>query len=263
LRHAELEESRAMTNLDESSWSIVARNLPAHANNPIHTDSGAQAAGFPRALVAGVTTYAYCLTPIIDALGEKWISRGQSEVRFRSPVFDGDNLRLPMTRSSFPSSAEQLGVVAYATRENHPLVVVSAAMTHDSKAYPTNLSTPERLTTVEVDLIGEYGADYAAEAGVAHEFCAQHRYVHPAVWPALANYVFHRQLARGSWIHTRSVVRHFAAVAHGATATVETSVIARIFGRDERVVANVTIVVAGTVVATVEHEAIIDLAERE
>ena len=38
---------------------VVAQNLPEHARNPIHTDEGARAAGFDRALVAGVTTYAY------------------------------------------------------------------------------------------------------------------------------------------------------------------------------------------------------------
>ena len=39
-------------------WRLVARNLPAHAGNPIHTDVGARAAGYPSALVAGVTVHA-------------------------------------------------------------------------------------------------------------------------------------------------------------------------------------------------------------
>ena len=51
-------------------WSIVARNLTDHASNPIHTDAGARAAGFPRALVAGVTTYTYCVHPIAEHWGE-------------------------------------------------------------------------------------------------------------------------------------------------------------------------------------------------
>ncbi len=56
-------------------WSIKAQNLPEHARNPIHTDAGAQAAGFPRALVAGVTTYAYLTHPLIVAWGEDWLAR--------------------------------------------------------------------------------------------------------------------------------------------------------------------------------------------
>ena len=74
-------------------WSIVAQNLPEHARNPIHTDAGAQDAGFPRALVAGVTTYAYLTHPLIVAWGEDWLTRGGGEMRFRRPVFDQDVLR--------------------------------------------------------------------------------------------------------------------------------------------------------------------------
>ena len=74
-------------------WSIKAQNLPEHARNPIHTDAGAQAAGFPRALVAGVTTYAYMTHPLIVAWGEDWLARGGGEIRFRRPVFDHDVLR--------------------------------------------------------------------------------------------------------------------------------------------------------------------------
>ena len=48
------------------SSAVVARNLPEHARNAIHTDAGARAQGFPRALVAGVTTYAYLVHPAID-----------------------------------------------------------------------------------------------------------------------------------------------------------------------------------------------------
>jgi acyl dehydratase len=74
-------------------WSIVARNLPEHARNRIHTDAGAREAGFPRALVAGVTTYAYLTHPVAEAWGLGWVSSGGGEVRFRRPVFDGDLVR--------------------------------------------------------------------------------------------------------------------------------------------------------------------------
>ena len=68
------------------SWHINASNLAEHARNPIHTDAGAQAAGFPRALVAGVTTYAYLTHPLIVAWGQDWLHNGGGEVRFRRPV---------------------------------------------------------------------------------------------------------------------------------------------------------------------------------
>jgi hypothetical protein len=62
-----------------NSWSTVARNLPEHETNPIHTDAGAQAAGFERALVAGVTSYAYCIHPIVEHFGVDWVERGGSD----------------------------------------------------------------------------------------------------------------------------------------------------------------------------------------
>ena len=78
---------------DLATFTIAAANLPEHARNPIHTDAGAQAAGFPRALVAGVTTYAYLTHPMLAGWGAEWLATGGAEVRFRRPVFDGDVLR--------------------------------------------------------------------------------------------------------------------------------------------------------------------------
>ena len=54
---------------DVAPWTVTARNLAHHARNPIHTDAGAQAQGFPRALVAGVTTYAYLTHPVVAGVG--------------------------------------------------------------------------------------------------------------------------------------------------------------------------------------------------
>ena len=76
------------------SHRVVARNLAEHARTPIHTDAGAQAAGFPRALVAGVTTYAYVANIPARDWGTEWLDHGGAEVRFRKPVFDGDTLTI-------------------------------------------------------------------------------------------------------------------------------------------------------------------------
>ena len=80
-----------------ATWVVRARNLPEHADNPIHTDAGAAAAGFPAALVAGVTTYAYMTHPLVAAWGEDWLRRGGGEMRFKAPVFDGGEVRCEPT----------------------------------------------------------------------------------------------------------------------------------------------------------------------
>jgi acyl dehydratase len=236
-------------------WTIVARNLPEHARNPIHTDNGARAAGFERALVAGVTSYAYCLHPVIERYGLNWVAHGEAEVRFRSPVFDGDLVSFPVT----DRADDGMDVVAAVVRRSGPLVNVSAW-----QRTPGNLAMSARpgevIASAVVSLVDEYGSEYGERAGDDLDLCRTAGVVHPAVWPSLANYVFHRHVVRGSWIHTRSIVRHFGLVPVGSDAHIATTIIERFRRRGERAVADVVISVEGNVVATLEHEAIIDLS---
>ena len=62
--------------IELDTWSTVAVNLPDHANNAIHTDGGARAAGFTSALVAGVTVYAYMTHVPAVAWGREWLASG-------------------------------------------------------------------------------------------------------------------------------------------------------------------------------------------
>jgi acyl dehydratase len=235
------------------TWSILGKNLSEHGRNPIHTDAGAKAAGFERALVAGVTSYAYCCHPVIERYGLDWVSSGEAEVRFISPVFDGDLLRFPVVERADGG----LDIVATAARKDSSLVAMSAWPTRRGSFEPRR---GELLAPVTLRLDGEYGSDYAARAGDDQPDCTAAGVVHPAVWPALANFVFHHQLARGPWVHTRSIVRHQGLVPAGAEAEVSTVVIRRFQRRGERAVADVVVRVDGAVVATLEHEAIIDVS---
>jgi MaoC like domain len=246
-------------------WSIGARNLPEHANNSIHTDEGARAAGFEKALVAGVTSYAYCLHPVIEHFGLEWLGTGEAEVRFRSPVFDGDLVSFPLVDLTTNPALDpgEVSVDARVARSDRPLVTVSAWNMHRPTPYPATTPRPgEMLQTVYLTLEGEYGSQYALRSGNTEDQCAKAGLVHPGVWPALGNYVFHRQLARGPWIHTRSIVRQFAAVADGTEAEISSTVIERFQRGGERAIADVTVRVKGQVVAAIEHEAIVDLEDK-
>jgi acyl dehydratase len=111
----------------------------------------------------------------------------------------------------------------------------------------------------QVRLDGEWGADYGSRAGDTLDLYARNGIVHPAVWPALANHVVHTEVACGSWIHTRSIVRHHALAPAGETAEVHATVVRRFESHGERAVLDVHIVVNGEVVASLEHEAIVAL----
>ncbi len=233
----------------------MARNLPDHASNPIHTDAGARAAGFPRALVAGVTTYTYCVHPIAELWGLEWARSGSAEVSFSSPVFDTETLSFPVT----PDGDDGLHLEVRVDRSDRPLVRVDARRTAASRPIRSAAET-QSLETMTVDLAGEFDPGYAERAGDDLDLFRSAGVVHPGVWPRLANHMFHEQLVRGAWIHTRSHIRHHALAPLGENAVVRGVVFDRFVRRGLRAVADIDITVAGVVVASIEHEAIIDIA---
>ncbi|MEX0847422.1 MAG: MaoC/PaaZ C-terminal domain-containing protein [Ilumatobacteraceae bacterium] len=235
-------------------WSVIARNLPEHARNPIHTDDGARAAGFPRALVAGVTTYAYLTHPVLAAWGVAWLERGGGEVRFRRPVFEHD-----VVDCRVEGADDEVMVAAVTSEPEQPRATFTAARDVSSTAVSWTMRAGESLPVHEVVLDGEWGSDYGERAGDDLDLCSRSGLVHPAVWPALANRVVHADVARGSWIHTRSIVRHHALAHAGATAHVHAVVVRRFEAHGERAVLDVRIEVDGRTVASLEHEAIVAL----
>ncbi len=249
---------------DVQPWSVSAANLPEHARNPIHTDDGARAAGFPRALVAGVTTYAYLTHPVVVAWGIDWLRTGGGEVRFRHPVFDGDTVEcVPVIeRNAGGAVGEGDGPTAGLTIEartggDEPRVTFAAVV---RSARVELLRDGDKLRTRRVELIGEMGTDYGWRAGDDLALYRDHGLVHPAVWPAIANQVVHVDVARGAWIHTRSIIRHHSLAKAGAIADVHATVVRRADRpTGERAVLDVIIEVDGELIVSLEHEAIVAL----
>ena len=237
---------------DVAPWTVTARNLPHHARNPIHTDAGAQAQGFPRALVAGVTTYAYLTHPVVAAWGEPWLAGGGGELRLRRPVFDTDTVTCRPT----PDGDDSV-VVDALTTEDEPRATFRAVA---DAGPPPAMRDGEVLPARQIVLADEYGSDYGWNAGDDLAIYRSLGVVHPAVWPAVANAVVHADVARGSWIHMRSIIRHHALVRSGVTAEVQATVVRRYQRSGERAVLDVRIEVDGRPVATLEHEAIVDLS---
>jgi acyl dehydratase len=231
---------------------VTTVNLPEHAGNPIHTDAGAQAAGFPAALVAGVDVYAYLTHLPLLGWGADWLADGGAEVRFRRPVFEADRLRGvvgsgPDDDGAWPIDGEVDGsarAVARVWRTGPP-----AWEDRDGEAL-------EPLTM----RLGDDWVRHGTRLGDAVPLLEEGGFVHPAAWPHLANMVFRRDLVDGPWIHTRSRIRHHAATRAGEAVATST-VVDRFDSRaGERVVLHVDVEVDGRPAATLEHEAIVSLA---
>jgi acyl dehydratase len=240
-------------NAAPTTWVVRARNLPEHADNAIHTDAGAQAAGFPSALVAGVTTYGYLTHPLVSAWGIDWVRGGGGEVRFRAPVFADAEVHC------VPTPVDDASVTVEAVcpdQERNPRVVFDAVRTADP---PPPMRDGEQLPSRQFVLGGDFAADYGARSGDDLDLYRSEGVMHPVTWPRIANRVMATDLVRGPWIHTRSIIRHHAAGPVGATVDVHATVVDRFQRGGTRAIVDILIEHDGEPIASLEHEAIIDL----
>ena len=186
-------------------------------------------------------------TPSPSAWGLEWVAGGGGEVRFRRPVFDGDLVRCTiadMDGEGVDGAVVEGGVTVNAVTDEpeQPRATFRAV----PRCRPLTPARPgETLPVKYVRLDGEWGSDYGARAGDGFALYSDHGIVHPAVWPALANHAVHTEVARGSWIHTRSIVRHHALAAAGAVAAVHATVVRRFESHGERAVLDVHVMVDG------------------
>lgn len=235
-------------------WSVNAANLPEHADNPIHTDAGARAAGFAGALVAGVTTYAYLTHVPTTAWGMTWLMSGGAEVRFRTPVMDAD--RVDLVIGSHDVDSETGTVTALVDGERK----AEARFSQSAEVLPVR--DGPALDAIEFVVDGSW-SNYGLRAGDDCTVYADDDITHPTSWPRLANRFCHEQLVDGSWIHVRSRIAHHGVAAVGSTIRATAIVAERFDSRaGERAVLDVRISADGAAVASIEHEAIIRLASR-
>lgn len=235
-------------------WSIEAVNLPEHADNPVHTEAGGRAAGYPGAVVAGTTVYAYLTRWPATVWGADWVRGGGAEVRFLAAVIAGDPLDV------VAGDATRTADIGGRTATVEARVAGESTARGEFRPVAPRPDPPagDRLEPLVVEL--DAWAGYAARTGDDLELYGRVGLVHPVVWLSLANRVFSRQLVDGPWVHTRSRVAHLDGVAPDATVLVEAFLLDRFTTRaGERAVVDVRISVDDRPVVAVEHEAIVRL----
>ncbi|MEO6652523.1 MAG: MaoC family dehydratase [Ilumatobacteraceae bacterium] len=236
-----------------TAWTVTAQNLPDHVDNPIHTDAGAQAQGFPSALVAGVTTYAYLTHPLVEAWGIDWLTRGGGEVRFKAPVFA--NAIVECTPSPTPDGT-MVEAICPAEERNPRVTFAAIRDAGPPPAIREGDALPSRQFTLGVD----FSAHYGRRAGDDLAIYDEEQIMHPVIWPAIGNRIMSTDLVTGAWIHTRSIIRHHAPAPIGATVDVHATVVERFQRGGTRAIIDVLVELDGTPLASIEHEAILYLS---
>ena len=198
---------------------FTARNYAEDHTNRIHSDDVAREFGFAGALVPGVGIYSYIIAPALMNFGPDWLRSGTASVKFLKPVYDGDEVTVDGTERDESSVHLELN------NANGLLCAVADAGLRrptdriDAAKYPAAiLPAPEnRFAPLASSL--PIGTLLGSLEGVydSQKFGGN---FDPLVRPAaallaLANDVVAANVILGPWIHTGSVVTHFATLEEG------------------------------------------------
>ena len=207
-------------------------------SNPIHSTEVAAQYGYRGALVGGVTVYGWLTPVIVEALGERWLSDGWADVRFRRPVFPGDALtaRAELRSDSLASvamvNAEGVGAIeGEAGVGNAPwlaelrLPVRRAAEAAPAQLPPLTLETApigEDLRPMPVFWSLEDARAWAADKqrDTSARWTGPEAIVHPSWLAARMTPLIHHSYNYGPAIHTRTQVQHVATAKAGQLFTV-------------------------------------------
>ncbi|HMO53609.1 MAG TPA: MaoC/PaaZ C-terminal domain-containing protein [Tepidiformaceae bacterium] len=207
-------------------------------SNPIHSTEVAAQYGYRGALVGGVTVYGWLTPVILETLGERWLSDGWADVRFRRPVFPGDALT---ARAELRTG--ELAAVAMINQEGAAAIEGEAGVGH--APWLASLHLPVRRTaepvpgglpplTLENAPVGqdlrpmpvpwslEETRAWAAEKqrDTSARWTSDEALVHPSWLAARMTPLIHHSYHYGPAIHTRSQVQHLAPARAGQLFTV-------------------------------------------
>ena len=239
-------------------------NTAADSENKIHDDHVAANYGFRGGLVPGVTVYGYMTMPVLEHFGEEWLERGAMSVRFKEPVYEGEDVAIASTvdesgRLTVSVENGRAAGLAWMERDRMPPRVEdypALEMTpHDRRpgASTETLAQGAVLGTLTTTLdlaMATMSAPLPARIGEA-------RLAHPAILLALANEILVRNFVLGPWIHAASEVTNFSAARDGETLEVRGKVEETYERKGHQFVVLNLLTLSGTrVIQAVRHTAI-------
>jgi len=254
---------------EPTSYTVRARNLAPDSDNKIHDDEVARQFGFTGALVPGVEVFAYATQPFAAAWGEQFLTRGVMDMRFRRPVYDGEDVTVePKENDGYDVTLVgpdgEARAVGHATLGEvaHDVDLSHYAETPMSSPLPAadalSLAVGTRLGTVREQVTPDGHAAYLH--GIGETLPLYQQFVHPGALLRMVNAVLFRNVAMGPWIHTGSSCRYVAPAPVPTTLTAHGVVTERYERNGKAYVRFNALVLAGErPVVEVDHVAIYDL----
>ena len=258
-----------ITGMTPTSYTVRARNLAPDSDNKIHDDEVARQFGFTGALVPGVEVFAYATQPFAAAWGEQFLSRGVMDMRFRRPVYDGEDVTVEVKDNDGydvsllgpDGEVRALGhaaladVVGPVDASRHVETPMAAS---PPPADETSLAVGTHLGTVREQVTPDGHAAYLH--GIGETLPLYQQFVHPGALLRMVNAVLFRNVALGPWIHTGSSCRYLAPAPVPTTLTAHGVVTDRYERNGKAYVRFDALVLAGErPVVEVDHVAIYDL----
>jgi acyl dehydratase len=179
------------------------------ADNKIHDDDVARRFGFTGALVPGVELFARLTTPLVQAWGEEWLSGGRVDVRFRRPVYDGEELLVEVGDDGRLTATGADGEVR---------CVGSAGPTADRPDLTAFAESPAGPAPVADPVVGPFGSVseavtveqnewYLDAVGEPLALYRDNAWAQPGMLIKAVHRLLTRNVALGPWIHTASDCR--------------------------------------------------------
>lgn len=236
---------------------FVAR-VVEEAANKIHDDDGARRFGFTGALVPGVELFARITTPLVEAWGEEWLSGGAVDVRFRRPVYDGEEVLVELSdgQLTVTGSDGEVRAVGSATRTAERPNLSGFA---EVPRAPELLTDPQPgpMGSVDEDVTVEQNAWYLDAVGEPLSLYREHAWAQPAMLLKAVHRLLTHNVELGPWIHTKSDCRFLGVARLPALITSHGNVVSvgRRGGHDE-VVYDALVLADGAPVLHARHTAL-------
>ncbi len=209
------------------TYQVIARNYSEASENRIHNDDVARRYGFRGGLVPGVAVYGYLTHPIVERLGEAWLTQSSSSVRFLKPAYQGDRLSVELS--------EETG--RYLARCYDPEGTLLAELTSDPSAPPGpedqsvfggEQKDPDRIemiwdTVIEGQPFTPWHFQITEDGNrtfteqVDDDLAVYRTAAHPHWLLGIANRALTREYVMPAWIHVGSEIRFHELVKVGDT----------------------------------------------